>query len=397
MKEKVMKQFIIFTSIYAMSHMITMGIYVTYLQSKGMNLLQVNLINAVYFSFLFLTEVPTGAFADLCGRKRSIVIACVLRTISEVIYGLSDSFFGFISGEIIAALGYTFMSGACQAWLVDSLHHRGYEVVDNRVFGRVKSYSQLMGMGGCIFGSYLGGISLSIPWFVGAVFALAAGIYVSCMIGEEYFVPEKFSLKQGYGQIKKIIASSMHYATTDKAVRFILVITFIQVFSVQAFNMFWQPFFGSHGVERVNFGWIIAGMLGCLALGARLAEIVGVQADERFVIIKSQILVGTIILCTLFFSHWFVLVILFLLHEVGRGFWEPMRDSYLHKRIPSHERATISSFCSMSPCIGGAFGLVVSGMVAQFGSISLSWAVSSIILIVGALLVVRNNDLRSSK
>ena len=87
-----------------------------------------------------------------------------------------------------------------------------------------------------------------------------------------------------------------------------------------------------------------------------------------------------------------LIVILFLLHEVPRGCWNPLIDSYLQKRIPSHERATIASFCAIAPHIGGVVGLVVSGLIAQFFGISTAWIVSGASLIIGSLLVARNGN-----
>lgn len=390
MKERVTKQYTLFLSLWIMSHMVTAGIYATYLLSHGMNLFQVNLINSVYFCVLFISEIPTGAFADIFGRKKSFVIACGLWCLSDTLYGVASTLSGFITAEIVGAISFTFMNGALRAWFVDSLIHRGYPSPETRVFGRIKMYAQFIGIPSSIVGAYIGGYSMSAPFFIGAVIAAIGMILTVIYMKEEYFVPQIFSWKKGVRQMKIIAASSLRHAMTDRAVRFLLLITFVQIFSVQAFNMYWQPFFGSHGVAKEHYGWIFGGMMAALGLGLWIASKVHDGANERGLIIKSQIFVGVLILLTLCVSGLPMLIIVFLVHEIGRGFWEPLKDSYLHKRIPSHERATIDSFCSISPHIGGTIGLITSGAIAQYGGIPLAWTVSAVVLIVTALVVVRN-------
>lgn len=390
MKEKATRQYILFLSFFTVGAMITSGTYVTFLQEHRMSLFQVNLVNTTYFLTLFLCEIPTGAFADIFGRRRAFITACVLRGLGSLIYGLSQTFWGFVLAEVIAAIGFTFMSGALKAWFVDSIIHRGHESPTAKVFGRVKFYSQMVGMLSCVIGSYLAVWSMKLPWFVGALTEFVVAVLAYLTMREEYFVHKEFSFKKGFLAFKSIVASSLHYGATDKAVRFILLATFIQIFAVQPFNMYWQPFFGSHGVEKVNFGWIFFSMIGCLAIGSLIAAKAHAEGKEKSFIVRSQVFVGVLVLMAVVSSNLWVTLFLFLVHELGRGFWEPMKDAYLHKRIPSHERATIDSFCSISPHIGGAFGLVFSGAVAQSGGIPLAWTVSALILIVSALVISRN-------
>ncbi len=129
-----------------------------------------------------------------------------------------------------------------------------------------------------------------------------------------------------------------------------------------------------------------------LTCGAFIASRLRNYKNEKGIILQAQIITGTsILLASLATSYIpYAGIFFFLLHELPRGGWKPLMDNYLQKRIPSSERATISSFCSIAPHIGGAFGLLVSGVIAKYFGISTSWTVSAIVLIVGALIVSRN-------
>lgn len=396
MKERPVQQYNIFLTLFIMGQMVTSAMYVTFLQENGMSLMQVNTINAVFFLTIFICEIPTGAFADIFGRKRSFITACFLKGVGSIVYGMSNNISGFIVAEIISGIGFTFMSGALKAWLVDSLIHRGYKTVDVKVFAKAKFYSQICGMVSCVVGSYMANYSNVIPWFVGGVIEFILVVLVYSTMKEEYFVHKKFAWKKGLSMMRIIVSSSIRYGVGNNAVRFILITTFIQILAVQPFNMFWQPFFGNLGISKLYFGYVFTGMMSCLAFGAYIACKTKVEGREKIMIIGSQIYVGILIILTIIFSDLIVVLTLFLFHEVGRGFWEPMRDSYLHKRIPSNERATIDSFCSIYPHIGGVFGLIFSGIMTQVGGISLAWVVSSLILIIGALGLAINSSQKAS-
>jgi len=192
--------------------------------------------------------------------------------------------------------------------------------------------------------------------------------------------------------MKEVAVSSIRYGTTDKAVRFVLVVTCIQIFAIQPINMYWQPFFKDHSVKEEYLGYLFTGMMAMLALGAFIASRLRNRGDEKRLILNAQILVGGFLLVAAMATGLPMAAVFFLLHEVPRGCWNPLMDNYLQKRIPSSERATISSFCSIAPHIGGVIGLLVSGVIAQYFGASASWVVSALALIIGAILIIRNGN-----
>jgi MFS transporter, DHA3 family, tetracycline resistance protein len=390
MKERAVKQFIAFQVLFYISVYMTGGYYVEYLREHGLTLLQVNLVNCTFFATLFICEIPTGAFADTFGRKHAIALSCILRGLGAITYGLSDSFIGFVLAEVISAVGLTFMNGAFTSWLVDTLKHHGYASVSSKVFSRTEGYAQGAGAVAAIIGSYLGAYWSRLPWFIEGGIGIVVGIVAHYVLTEEYFVRTKIHWKDGLRKMLTTAKSSMHYTRTEKVVRFILVINLIQIFTIQGFNMYWQPFFEHLGLTKIYFGWIFAGIQGMLVIGALILSRMNVGENEKKILIYSQIVTAGIILLAVISPNWQLALMFFLLHEVMRGMWKPLKTSYLHKRIPSHERATIDSFSQIAPHIGGTFGLLVSGLIAQYGSISATWIFSSVILIGSALLLLKN-------
>ena len=368
------------------------AIYVTYLINNGLNLLEVNIVNAAYFITLFVFEIPTGAFADIFGRKKSFIIACTLMCVSMFVYGCSSTFTGFIIAEVLAAIGSTFRNGAFQAWFVDSMEHHGHNGEFTRIFGRETIIRQVGGGLGAIIGSFLTLINPAFPWFFGGMVMAITTMYAHHIMREDYFIRSEFSWKKGLSSMKEIAISSFHYGKNHKAVQFILIVTGLQIYVVQPINMYWQPFFNEHGVGTQYLGFIFAGMMLSLAFGGHLVSKIDCKGKEKRMIIWSYIIVGIMIFIVSTITNLPAIILLFILHEIPRGAWTPLIDSYLQKRIPSNERATISSFCATTPHIGGAIGLGVSGLIAEHFGITTSWIISGIVLTIGAILVAQKSN-----
>lgn len=396
MQKKIISQYYILSCLFnAGGTQVISAIYVTFLIKNGLSLLEVNLVNMSLFLTLSICEIPTGAFADIFGRKKSFVLACVLMCLSMFVYGCSHTFFGFVVAEVICGIATTFRSGAFQAWLVDSLKHHGYEGEYRHIFSREVLIRQIGGGIGAVLGSYLAVNNPEAPWFFGAVVMGITALLAQFTMQEAYFKRIQFSWRRCLSSMREVAVSSIRYGTTNKVVRFVLIVTCVQTFAIQPFNMYWQPFFKDHGIKEQHLGYVFVVMMTMLAFGAYIASRVPNQGIEKKIILNAQILTGIIMIAVALFKDLSIIIILFILHEVPRGFWGPLIDNYLQKRIPSSERATISSFCSIAPHIGGAIGLGVSGLVAQYFGIHASWMVSSVVLIVGAVLISRNGQKHS--
>lgn len=369
------------------------AVYVTFLITRGLNLFEVNLVNAVFFATLFIFEIPTGALADVFGRKASFVASCLLWGISMFLYSSAHTFAGFAGAELVAAIGATLSTGAFQAWLVDKLAHHGHSGSLSRIFAREQQVVSGLSIAGGVLGAFLGGISLALPWIVGGTVMLATGVTAQMTMREEYFVPQKFSFSAGLAALKRTVKASIDYGIRHKTIRFILVIGGIQFLAVMAPNMQWQPLFLPHLPGKTELGYLWAGMAASMILGAQLAPwFLRKVASEKKALIVSQVIIGLGLLTAVATKLFAIALPAFLMHELARGAFRPLKDQYLHDNIPSKERATLVSFESVSHHIGGLVGLIASGFIAQSLGIPWAWTLSGLVLIAGTLLVAKNGQ-----
>ena len=208
---------------------------------------------------------------------------------------------------------------------------------------------------------------------------------------EEYFVRQKFSLKNNLQSMKNTITASIHYGIKNKVIRFIILMGVLQYFAIQAPNMQWQPFFSQFLSNKISLGFVFGGISICLIIGSALSPcFLKFMKNEKRALVVSQVGIGIGVFATVLLK-WFPFAIgMFLFHEVARGLFRPLKDVYLNDNIPSKERATLISFESMSHHIGGMIGLLFSGFLAEYASIAIAWMLSGGILVTSTLWLMKN-------
>src|SRR3989338_7909663 len=100
---------------------LTISIFVLFMLSNNLSMTQVMVLEALFIIVVLLLEIPSGAFADLFGRKLSLALSMVAASISFIIFGLGTSFWTFLLAQVIIAFGWALTSGADSALLYDSL------------------------------------------------------------------------------------------------------------------------------------------------------------------------------------------------------------------------------------------------------------------------------------
>ncbi|MFA6898050.1 MAG: MFS transporter, partial [Candidatus Paceibacterota bacterium] len=202
--------------------------YVLFLKSHGLDLFEVNLVNVAFFTTLFICEIPTGAFADVFGRKPSFIISCFLYALGLGAYAFSQSFWGFVMAEMVLAVGATFSSGAFSAWLVDSLKHHGHAEPLAPIFSKAGAIGRLGSMAGGLIGAVIAEWDLALPWFVGSIGMFIVAGYSLIVLREDYFVKQKLNWREGWQAFIRTVKTSFHYSRNNRAIRFVLIIMALQ-------------------------------------------------------------------------------------------------------------------------------------------------------------------------
>lgn len=394
MSKKIIKNYVTFSFLLSLSHAFFFATYQLFLASRGMNLLEINIINMFFMAGIFLLEVPTGAFADIFGRKKSIVAGCFMLSLSMLVYFFGNSFLIFIIAEIIGALGLTFLSGALEAWAVDALAYHGYDGELSHVFRREVYATQIGIIFGSLIGGYLGEKDLALPWLVSAIATFGMGFFAIFALKEQQIERKKFEFS--FTPFLKTIRDSIRFGYQKKSVWFVVLFGMILAISVQAMNMQWPFVFQkTYGFSTSSLGWLFAVMAGVVMLGGQFSKFFAdrIRHEKNAIILSQGVTAFGIMGAAMMFGIVPTLS-LFLLHEAGRGMIGPLKQAYLNHRIPSEQRATILSFDSMIGKAGSFLGLLGSGFLAQYAGIPFAWFISGCVLAIGVVVFInlKNGD-----
>ncbi len=394
MKKSVVVCYLAMVSMFAMGVGFHFGIYTTFLRSYGLNEFEVNMVNVSYFVTLFLFEIPTGIFADVYGRKKSFLISCALLSLSMLMYSMSENFWQFSVSEMIGAIGSTFHSGAFRAWFVDSVKHHGYEGKFSNIFSWESTTRSISCMISAVIGGYLSDIAYQIPWLLGGIFYIITFIISSIIMKEEYFKHKYHSISETFTKMKETTIDSVTFARDNKIFRFVILIGSIQAFCIMTSNMQWQKIF----IDKLNLnsymGILMAVIQIFVIIGNQISRknIFGFSDNEKKGMAISQFVIGIGMIITVLSQNFPTILTFFLLHELGRGMFNPIKEAYLQENIPSKDRATIGSFESMYIHIGGTLGLMFFGLIAKHFSIPTAWIISGLVLIFTSLYILKKNN-----
>jgi MFS family permease len=352
-------------------------VYAWFLLSRGLDLFEVNLVFATYLITAFLFEVPTGAVADLCGRKISFVLSCAVRSSAFALYALSATLPEFLFAEFIDAIGTTLASGALDAWAVDGMREEGDVAPKDRFFARSLGLARTLMVASGVAGGYLGDLDLRLPWLGGAAGFALTGLVGAVLMRESRVagggptrrpsLPD--AVRRGFSTVRSV-----------PALTFLCSLTFVAAFASMPAMHMWQPrlmALGGGGVWVLGWVW---GLLNVASLlGSALVPRLLARASRRTVLAAASawraVTLGFAAQATSFPPA----AAGFLLQELGFGLGEPVMSSWMNEHSGSRGRATVLSVRAMAFTLGGSLGLVTLGLVARQAGIAAVWAISAMI------------------
>ncbi len=353
--------------------------YALFLLDRGLDLFQMSVVPAVFWLVSFLFEVPTGAFADIVGRKISFVLSCMVRMLAFGLYAFADGFGEFLAAEFVDALGSTLANGALDAWAVDSLRSEGDSRPTDRFFARAQMIARLAIIASGLAGGYLAQRDLVLPWLAAAMaFAVTAVVAVVSM-------RESRDRGRTRSAAPRSIARMVRqgFSTVRQAPILLLLcgLTFAAAFAVMPTHMLWQPRLQALTGEGVwLMGWIWALINVAALLGSALVPRLLGRFDRENVLAGAMLWRAASLAVAAVASTSLPVLAGVLLMELGFGLTEPLLQAWINEHIPSQQRATVLSVRAMFFTFGGGSGLVCIGAIARSVGIPIAWSVSAILL-----------------
>jgi MFS family permease len=322
---------------------LTHGIWMIYLASKGLSLTQLGLVEAIFHLTSFIMEIPTGAVADIWGRRASRLCGRICQLISAFIIIYSNNFMGFAIGFMVTALSYNLESGAGEALIYDSLKEIGEEKKYMKISGINEVIMQATGTCGLLLGGFLSDYSYIYAYgvtIVVCVFSIIQALSFKEPHIKMQTLDKTFNTFQTF---KNQVGESFKIIARNKKLGFLIVFSqAIFMFNTSIFFYF-QNYLLSKGIPKWNIGIMLGVASFVAAITASQAYRIEKKVGERVIIL----ILPLISICMWGVALSNVYYIFFILINSIESIIFIAVGDYTNKLIPSDKRATIISMGSM--------------------------------------------------
>ena len=360
------------------------GINTIFLLDAGLSNAEAFAANAFFTAGMVIFEVPTGVVADTIGRRVSYLLGTVTLTASTLIYvalwQVEAPFWAWALASMLLGLGFTFFSGAVEAWLVDALHATGFTGNLETVFGRGQMVSGVAMLTGSVAGGVIAqATSLGVPFVVRAGVLAVMFVVAFRLMHDVGFTPEKG--QRPIAEMRKITGDSIEYGWRVPAVKWLMLSSLfsggVGIYAFYALQPYLLELYGD------PTAYSIAGLTAAIVAGA---QILGGYAAPRIralfhqrttaLLLMSGIGVLTLVLIGLIevFAAVIALIVVWGLLFAAEM---PIRQAYINGMIPSKQRATILSFDSLVGSAGGVWAQPVLGRAADVWGYAPSYLLSA--------------------
>jgi MFS family permease len=335
---------------------------------------------------MVLFEVPTGVVADTAGRRVSYLLGTVTLAASTLLYVLlwriRAPFWQWAVVSILIGLGFTFFSGAVEAWLVDALKATGFTGELEAVFGRGQVVTGVATLGGSVAGGFIAQwTSLGVPFVLRGLILVAMFGVAFRLMHDVGFSPEKSG--RVLTEIRKIASASIEYGLGVPAVKWLMIESLVTggvgIYGFYALQPYLLQLYGDRRA------YVIAGLAAAIVAGAQIVGGLAAPRIRRVFRRRTSALIATATISVVVLAlmgilqNFWVVIGLVVIWSLVFAASMPIRQTYMNGMIPSRQRATILSFDSLMGSAGGVWTQPLLGRVADVWGYGPSYVVGAAI------------------
>jgi MFS family permease len=380
----VQRTYLVLTLLTTLAASFIWGINTLFLLDAGLSNTEAFAANAFFTVGQVLFEVPTGVVADTRGRRFSFLLGAATLLASTLLYLLMwewhAPFIGWAVSSILLGLGFTFFSGATEAWLVDALKATGFSGDLESIFGR----AQTVGGAAMLVGSVAGGVvaqaaDLGVPYIL-----RAAMLGVTFAVAFVFMRDLGFSPKRGaspVAEVKAVFNGAIDGGWRNPPVRWLMLAApFTVGVSFYAFYALQPYLLELYGDPNA---YSIAGLAAAIIAGAQIVGGLIVPWARRLfsrrthALILGGVLNVVLLLLIGLIANFWVAIALLAAWAMVFAIELPLRQAFVNGVIPSEQRATVLSFDSLMGSTGGVVAQPALGRTADLYGYGVSYLASA--------------------
>src|SRR2546426_358329 len=241
---------------YSLAQFFLAPVYPLFLLSRGLDLLEINLILAIYLITLFVSGVRAGALPATAGRRFSFVLGCATRTAAFVLYSRARGFADCATFEFVDAIGTTLVSGALEAWAVDGVQAEGDGRRMEGLFSRAAIIGRMFLMVGAVGCGYLAERDLRYPWLAAAAMFAATGVAGAVLMHE---TRRASRASRAHRSVGRTVIDGLGLVRRSPVLLLLCALALGSAFAAFPIHMYWQPRLQAlAGGQLRVMGWVVA-------------------------------------------------------------------------------------------------------------------------------------------
>lgn len=353
----------------------------------GLNPFELVLLGTVLEASVFIFEIPTGIVADLVSRRLSVITGYTLIGLGLFLEGALPLFATILLAQAVWGIGYTFISGAKDAWLADEIGEEKLAAA----YLRGSQLAQIAAFTGIITNVGLASLQLNIPLLVGGLGQIALALFLALFMPETGFKPVSQAQRNTFQKMAHIFKQGMLVVRERPLLSTMLGISLIYGLYSEPLDRLWEalildnfvfPEFGR--VTTVFWFGLVKAMI--MIITILTTEIIKRRAAKlthhRYVLMLaagSAIMALGLILFGL--STTLLMALLaYMTVAIIRANLVPLYEAWINRGLPSQVRATVLSTFGQMDAIGQVIGGPAIGLVAT------RWGLRAAMVLSGALL-----------
>jgi MFS family permease len=382
----ILRTYVTLTVLSTLASSFIWGINTLFLLDAGLSVTGAFAANAFFSAGQVLFEVPTGVVADTVGRRASYLLGSATLLASTLLYLLlwriEGPLWAWAVVSMLLGLGFSFFSGATEAWLVDGLHSTGYEGTLDSAFAR----GQIAGGAAMLTGTVAGGViaqasNLGVPYVLRAILLALTFAVAFASMHDVGFTPRKGA--SFAAEMRSILASSLDHGFRNPPVRWLMLgAPFgggVGMFAFYAMQPYLLELYGRKDAYSTA-GLAAAIVAGTQIIGGYLVRYVGKACMRRTSFLLFGMGLSAAALATIgLVSVFGVALALFAIWAIVYAAVSPVRQAYINGLIPSEQRATVLSTDNLLASSGGVVIQPALGKLADASGYPASYVASAVI------------------
>lgn len=368
----IQRTYLLLTLLTTLAASFIWGINTLFLLDAGLSNTEAFAANAFFTVGQVIFEVPTGVVADTRGRRFSFMLGAATLLIATLLYlvmwNLHAPLWGWAIASILLGLGFTFFSGATEAWLVDALSATGFAGDLESVFGR----AQVVGGVAMLIGSVSGGViaqatDLGVPYIARAAMLGVTLIVAWIFMHDLGFTPRREA--NPIDAVRTVIGGAVDGGLRNRPVRWLMLAAPFTVgvgfYAFYAFQPYLLELYGDPNAYSIA-GLAAAIVAGAQIVGGLIVPWIRRLFARRTHVVIASIALGGVLLAGIGLTGSFVVALsLLVIWSMVAAVETPMRQAFINGLIPSEQRATVLSFDSLMGSAGGVVAQPVLGRTAD--------------------------------